>query len=92
MRAIIAAIAVGLSPFFAVAAAAVAADSTTADPLAPQQIHDRIRRHRTTDATLIILHADGRPLANTTVTIRQTRHRFQFSNILFLKFPSFRSI
>ena len=84
MRAFIAAIVIGFSPLCAIAATA---DGNT-DPLAPTEIHDRIRRHRTTDATLTFLRADGTPLANTPVTIRQSRHHFLFGSNAFNINPS----
>lgn len=80
MRAFIAAaVVIGLSPLFAIAATA---DGTT-DPLAPSEIQRRIRRHRTADATLTFLRADGTPLADTPVTIRQIRHHFLFGSNAF---------
>lgn len=39
--------------------------------------------HRLVDATVTALGADGRPLADTDVTIEQTRHAFRFGNIGF---------
>jgi endo-1,4-beta-xylanase len=44
--------------------------------------HDAIREHRTADAT-VTLTRDGAPLANTAVTVAQTRHAFLFGNIGF---------
>src|SRR5207248_2115455 len=49
-----------------------------ADPLAPAAVRKRIQEHRTAEATLTVLGADGKPLANTPVVIRQTRHQFLF--------------
>jgi GH35 family endo-1,4-beta-xylanase len=48
------------------------------DPLAPAAVRQRIRQHRTAEATLTVLRADGKPLAGTPVVIRQTRHQFLF--------------
>jgi endo-1,4-beta-xylanase len=49
-----------------------------ADPLAPEAIRQRIRQHRTAEATLTVVGAGGKPLANTAVVIHQTRHQFLF--------------
>ncbi len=51
--------------------------------LSPEAIQQRIRQHRTAETTLTILSADGKPLANAPVTIRQTRHRFLFGSNAF---------
>ncbi|WP_210507241.1 endo-1,4-beta-xylanase [Naasia sp. SYSU D00057] len=40
-------------------------------------------RHRIADATVTVLGPDGRPLADTEVTVEQTRHAFAFGNIGF---------
>jgi GH35 family endo-1,4-beta-xylanase len=53
------------------------------NPLAPEAIQQRIRKHRTAEATLTILGAGGKPLAHTLVVIRQTRHRFLFGSNAF---------
>ncbi len=50
----------------------------TGDPLAPEAIQQRIRKHRTTEATVTVVGEDGKPLANTPVVIRQVRHQFLF--------------
>ncbi len=39
--------------------------------------------HRTTSTTLTVLDAAGAPIADTEVTVEQTRHAFQFGNIGF---------
>ncbi|PVZ93350.1 1,4-beta-xylanase [Amnibacterium flavum] len=40
-------------------------------------------KHRIADATVTVLGADGQPLADTEVTVEQTRHAFSFGNIGF---------
>lgn len=82
MRAFIAAIVIGLSPLVSIALADGSA-AAAADPLAPSEIEARIRQHRTTDATLTFLDSNGKPLANTPVTIRQLRHKFLFGSNAF---------
>jgi GH35 family endo-1,4-beta-xylanase len=44
---------------------------------------DDSMRHRTGEVTLTVLGADGRPLADRTVTVAQHRHAFPFGNIGF---------
>ena len=44
----------------------------------PEQIQKRILQHRTAQATVTITSADGKPLANTDVVVRQVRHKFLF--------------
>jgi GH35 family endo-1,4-beta-xylanase len=46
--------------------------------LAPAAIQQRIAQYRTAQSTLTLTTPDGKPLANTPVTIRQTRHAFLF--------------
>lgn len=43
-----------------------------------RQTDRRIRKHRTANATLTVTDADGRPLANTPVTVRMVQHKFLF--------------
>lgn len=49
-----------------------------ADPLLPEAIEQRIRQHRTAEATFTVLAPDGSPLASQPVVIRQTCHKFLF--------------
>ncbi len=53
-------------------------DSVWAEPLADREIRKRIDKHRTADITLTVRDKDGRPLAGTTVTVQQMRHKFLF--------------
>ena len=46
--------------------------------LTPQRIAERIQTHRTAEVTLTLTGPDGRPLANTAVTVEQVRHKFLF--------------
>jgi len=55
-----------------------AAEQPQPDPLSPQQIQKRILEHRTAQVTLTVTSPDGKPLANTDVVVRQTRHKFLF--------------
>jgi len=55
-----------------------------ADPLSREAIEQRIRQHRTAEATFTVLAPDGTPLAGQPVTIRQTRHKFLFGCNAFL--------
>jgi endo-1,4-beta-xylanase len=48
------------------------------DALVPERVAARVREHRTALATLTVLDAAGRPLANRPVAIEQTAHRFLF--------------
>ncbi|MHC4982780.1 MAG: endo-1,4-beta-xylanase [Planctomycetota bacterium] len=48
------------------------------EELAVEQIRARIRKHRTAEVTLTVTDADGEPLGNTAVTVRQVRHKFLF--------------
>ena len=50
---------------------------------APVPPTDPTMRHRIADATVSVLGPDGRPLADTEVTVEQTRHAFAFGNIGF---------
>jgi endo-1,4-beta-xylanase len=50
---------------------------------APVPRSDASMRHRIADATVTVLGRDGRPLADTEVTVEQTRHQFGFGNIGF---------
>ncbi len=50
------------------------------DPLTPAVLQQRIRAHRTAAVSLTVLGADGKPLANTAVVVRQTRHKFLFGS------------
>ncbi len=50
------------------------------DPLAPEAIRRRIEKHRTAAVELTVTGADGRPLGNAPVVIRQTRHKFLFGS------------
>jgi GH35 family endo-1,4-beta-xylanase len=54
-----------------------------ADPLAPEAIRQRIQQHRTAAVVLTVQGADGQPLANTPVVVRQTRHKFLFGSNAF---------
>ncbi|WP_324652294.1 endo-1,4-beta-xylanase [Georgenia sp. H159] len=47
----------------------------------------RPQPHRTAEAELTVVGADGRPLVDTEVTVEQTRHRFAFGNIGFDLIP-----
>ena len=47
-------------------------------PLSAEQIDQRIRQHRTAEATLTVLDAAGQPLAGAEVTAEQKRHKFLF--------------
>jgi GH35 family endo-1,4-beta-xylanase len=59
-----------------------------ADPLAPAAIQERIRAHRTASVVLKVQNSQGKPLANTPVVVKQTRHRFLFgSNAFVLDMP-----
>jgi len=46
--------------------------------LTDERIEQRILKYRTAEVTLTIRDAAGRPLANTTVTVQQVRHKFLF--------------
>lgn len=59
-------------------AVVVRAAENTPDPLAPEQINQRITQHRTAQASLTITAPDGTPLANAPVVVRQVRHKFLF--------------
>ena len=52
--------------------------SRTPAVLSTRAIQARIRRYRTVEVTLTVLGADGRPLANTAVTVAQRSHKFLF--------------
>jgi len=52
--------------------------SQSENPLSDEQIDERIREYRTAEITLALTDAQGNPLANSTVTVRQTRHKFLF--------------
>jgi endo-1,4-beta-xylanase len=60
------------------ASALPAADTTDQEKAMAAQIDASILKHRTAEATVTVLSADGRPLANAQVTVRQTRHKFLF--------------
>ena len=49
-----------------------------AAPISDDQINARIQKHRTAEVTLTVLGADGKPLADAPVTLRQVRHQFLF--------------
>jgi len=51
------------------------------------QVADTTMPHRLASATITAVDADGAPLANTPVEVRQTRHDFLFGNILFDEVP-----
>jgi endo-1,4-beta-xylanase len=51
---------------------------TTTDALAPDQVAARIQQYRTTLATVIVVDAEGRRLANRPVVIEQKAHQFLF--------------
>jgi hypothetical protein len=46
-----------------------------ADPLAPEAIRQRIREHRTAEATLTVVGAGGKPLADTPASSRSSHRR-----------------
>ena len=46
--------------------------------LSAGQIKARIRKYRTAEVVLTVTDADGKPLADTAVTVRQVRHKFLF--------------
>jgi GH35 family endo-1,4-beta-xylanase len=48
------------------------------DKLSPAEIDKRIAQYRTAEATVSVVGADGKPLANVAVVVRQTRHKFLF--------------
>lgn len=56
-----------------------------ADPsvVEDEAIDARIQEHRTGRSEITLLARDGSPLANTSVTLRQTRHAFNFGIICF---------
>ena len=47
-------------------------------------VEARIRQHRTAEAVVTVRDANGSPLANTEVAVRQTQHRFLFGCNLFM--------
>jgi endo-1,4-beta-xylanase len=53
-------------------------DPNTAAALAPEKIAQRIARYRTSEVTLTVLGADGKPLAGQAVDVRMVRHKFLF--------------
>jgi endo-1,4-beta-xylanase len=66
------------SPGLASLAAPAAEKPATLEALSGGRVEERIQEHRTARATLIISDADGRPLANRTVVLEQTKHQFLF--------------
>lgn len=46
--------------------------------LSNDAINERIQRHRTTQITLAVANADGKPVANASVTVEMVRHKFLF--------------
>lgn len=59
-------------------AAGVAGAAQPNEELSPQRIKQRIAQHRTAEASVTVLDAQGRPLANADVVVRQVRHKFLF--------------
>jgi GH35 family endo-1,4-beta-xylanase len=59
------------------------AGASDKDPLTPDVVRERIRRHRTAAATLTVLAPGGKPLAGAAVVLRQTRHQFLFGSNAF---------
>ncbi len=57
-------------------AATLAADAR--EMVMAEEIDKRIRQYRTAEVTLTVTDAAGKPLADTTVTVRQVRHKFLF--------------
>jgi endo-1,4-beta-xylanase len=58
------------------------------DPLGSEAIQRRIETHRMAAVALTVLGADGRPLADAPVLLRQTRHQFLFGcNAFTLNLP-----
>ncbi|GAF68419.1 unnamed protein product, partial [marine sediment metagenome] len=74
--------------FVALAAALPAPAAAAMDPLSDEAIDARIRTHRTSDVTLTVLDAAGKPLAGKTVTVRQVRHQFLFGCNIFRLDPT----
>jgi len=66
------------TPCLIAAVVVVSASLHAADPLSSEAVNERIRQHRTAEATFTVLAPDGSPLAGQPVTIRQTRHKFLF--------------
>jgi len=62
----------------------VRAQGDPAEPWGDRQIDERIRKHRTAAATVTVTDAEGNPLADTAVTVQQTRHMFLFGCNVFL--------
>ena len=62
--------------------AMAASGAAEGDPLSEAAIEGRIRRHRTASVTLTVTDG-GKPLANATVTVGMTRHRFLFGSNIF---------
>ncbi|HUS46546.1 MAG TPA: endo-1,4-beta-xylanase, partial [Phycisphaerae bacterium] len=62
------------------AASAEAGDAEASKELSMEQIKGRIQKYRTAAVALTVSNADGRPLANTPVTVRQVRHKFLFGS------------
>jgi len=54
-----------------------------ADVLGAKAIQARIRKYRTAEVTLTVLGADGRPVANSPVTVGQVSHKFLFGSNAF---------
>ena len=48
------------------------------DDLSTEAIDRRIIQYRTAEITLVLVRADGQPIKDTDVTIRQVRHKFLF--------------
>ena len=65
------------APVLATAAEAAAFEARQEQAM-QQQIEQRIRKHRTAQATVTVLAADGSPLTGADVTVRMTRHKFLF--------------
>jgi hypothetical protein len=74
------AVVLGCGLLFVLPAKAPSAAEAGADPLAPEAIRQRIQKHRTAAVVLTVMGADGQPLGNTPLVIRQTRHKFLFGS------------
>ena len=59
-------------------AGTASAKAAAVTPCAPEEVQRRIREHRTADVVLTLQQANGQPLANTEVTVRQIQHKFLF--------------
>ncbi|MBT3198819.1 MAG: 1,4-beta-xylanase [Phycisphaerales bacterium] len=53
------------------------------DPLSDKAVDARIAKHRTTEVTLTVRTADGKPLRNAEVTVEMVRNKFLFGSNMF---------